>query len=118
MRSALELRPDLIGLSGLLTVATESMRATVAALHDVSGHFGRPLPVIIGGGIVGEQTCKWTGADLWADDAADGVRLATSPTVPLNALRQDLQNTVTHLQQGCPESEARAALHQLVPEYK
>ena len=50
--------------------------------------------------------------------AADGVRLATSPTVPLNALRQDLQNTVTHLQQGCPESEARAALHQLVPEYK
>ena len=85
VRSALELRPDLIGLSGLLTVATESMRATVAALHDVSGHFGRPLPVIIGGGIVGEQTCKWTGADLWADDAADGVRLIRETLTDLGA---------------------------------
>ena len=36
---------------------------------------GRDIPIIIGGGIVNEATRRWTGADLWADDAAEGVRL-------------------------------------------
>ena len=36
---------------------------------------GRDVPVIIGGGIVDEQMRRHTGADLWANDAAEGVRL-------------------------------------------
>ncbi|MFA5124043.1 B12-binding domain-containing protein [Zavarzinia sp.] len=74
-RRARELRPDIVGLSGLLTVATEGMKATVVELRKTSAELGRQLPVIIGGGIVNEQTCKWAGADLWANDAAQGVRL-------------------------------------------
>jgi methylmalonyl-CoA mutase cobalamin-binding domain/chain len=74
-RQARELRPDIVGLSGLLTVATEGMKATVTELRAASAEMGRELPVIIGGGIVNEQTCKWTGADLWANDAARGVQL-------------------------------------------
>ncbi len=74
-RKAVELRPDVVGLSGLLTVATEGMKATVAEVRAAAPDLGRPLPVIIGGGIVTEQTCKYTGADLWANDAARGVRL-------------------------------------------
>jgi methylmalonyl-CoA mutase cobalamin-binding domain/chain len=74
-RRARELRPDIVGLSGLLTVATEGMKATIIELRKTSDEMGRELPVIIGGGIVNEQTCKWTGADLWANDAARGVQL-------------------------------------------
>jgi len=74
-RKTLELRPDIVGLSGLLTVATEGMKATVQAVRAGEAETGRRVPVIIGGGIVDEQTAGWTGADLWADDASRGVQL-------------------------------------------
>lgn len=74
-RRARELSPDVVGLSGLLTVATEGMRATIVELRKTSAELGRELPVIIGGGIVNEQTGAWTGADLWANDVAHGVQL-------------------------------------------
>jgi dimethylamine corrinoid protein len=75
VRRAVELQPDIIGLSGLLTVATEGMKETVTAVHGGEKVIGRRVPVIIGGGIVDEQTASWTGADLWANDASRGVRL-------------------------------------------
>ena len=75
VRQALALEPDVIGLSGLLTVAAESMRATVAELRRAAPDLGYPCPIIIGGGQINEQARKWTGADLWANDAAAGVRL-------------------------------------------
>ncbi len=74
VRKALELKPDILGLSGLLTVATDGMKATITAVRDAGGELGS-LPIIIGGGIVDEQTCSWTGADLCANDASRGVRL-------------------------------------------
>jgi methanogenic corrinoid protein MtbC1 len=74
VRKAVELQPDILGLSGLLTVATEGMKATVAAIRAGGGTLGS-LPIIIGGGIVDEQTCSYAGADLWANDASSGVRL-------------------------------------------
>jgi len=74
-RKAVEVKPDIVGLSGLLTVATDGMRATIQAIRDAEKQIGRRLPVIIGGGIVDEQTCTWTGADLWASDASRGVKL-------------------------------------------
>jgi methylmalonyl-CoA mutase cobalamin-binding domain/chain len=69
------LRPDIVGLSGLLSVATAGMKSTVDVLREVSRELGRDVPVIIGGGIADEQLCRYTGADLWANDAAEGVRL-------------------------------------------
>ena len=74
-RKAVELRPDIVGLSGLLTVASDGMKATIQAVRDGEKQIGRRMPVIIGGGIVDEQTCNWTGADLWASDASRGVKL-------------------------------------------
>ena len=74
VRKAVELQPDILGLSGLLTVATEGMKATIGAVRDAGDQIGG-LPIIIGGGIVDEQTCSWTGADLWANDASRGVKL-------------------------------------------
>ena len=72
---AREVGPDIVGLSGLLTAAFPSMKATVEALRPVADELGRPLPVIIGGGPVNEQIREWTGADLWAPDAPRGVDL-------------------------------------------
>ncbi len=74
-RQVRRLRPDIVGLSGLLSVATAGMNDTVDVLRDVSRDLGRDVPVIIGGGIVDEQMRRHTGADLWANDAAEGVRL-------------------------------------------
>jgi methanogenic corrinoid protein MtbC1 len=74
-RRAVELRPDIVGLSGLLTAAAEGMKETVAELRRAAPELDRPLPIIIGGGMVNEQIRDWTGADLWAKDAAIGSRL-------------------------------------------
>jgi methanogenic corrinoid protein MtbC1 len=73
VRKVAELKPDILGLSGLLTVATDGMKATIDAVR--AGRELAGLPIIIGGGIVDEQTCSWTGADLWASDASRGVKL-------------------------------------------
>ena len=73
VRKVAELKPDILGLSGLLTVATDGMKATIDAVRAAGVLAG--LPIIIGGGIVDEQTCSWTGADLWASDASRGVKL-------------------------------------------
>ena len=74
-RQAVALAPDIVGLSGLLSAAVDGMKATVAELRRVAPDLGRPVPVIIGGGQINEQAREWTGADLWTNDAARGVRL-------------------------------------------
>ena len=74
-RRALELQPDVVGLSGLLTAAHASMKEPVAALRRVAPQLGHPSVIIIGGGAVDAQVCDWAGADLWAPDAVGGVEL-------------------------------------------
>ena len=74
-RRVVELAPDVVGLSGLLTAAHASMRETVAELRQVAPRVS-PFPtIIIGGGAVDEQVGKWSGADAWAPDAVRGVEL-------------------------------------------
>lgn len=73
--SALEWRPDAVGLSCLLTSSYETMRETVRLLRahpDLAAH---PIPVIIGGGVVNEMVREYVGADYWCNDALAGVRL-------------------------------------------
>ncbi len=74
-RKAAELKPDVVGLSGLLTAAHASMKETVAELRRSAPQLGRAPLIIIGGGAVDEQVRAWSGADLWADDAVRGVAL-------------------------------------------
>jgi 5-methyltetrahydrofolate--homocysteine methyltransferase len=63
-----------VGLSGLLTVAFESMRATVAAIDEAGLHDG--LKIMIGGAPVNEEVRAFAGADGWAKDAVGAVDLA------------------------------------------
>jgi 5-methyltetrahydrofolate--homocysteine methyltransferase len=75
VRQVLELEPDVVGLSGLLTAAHASMKETVAELRRVAPQLGHPPLIVIGGGAVDEQVGKWSGADAWAPDAVSGVEL-------------------------------------------
>jgi methanogenic corrinoid protein MtbC1 len=64
----------ILGMSGLLTLAFDSMKATIAAL-SASGMRGE-IKVMIGGGPVDANVCKVVGADDWGADAQKAVRLA------------------------------------------
>ena len=52
----------IVALSGVLTLAIDSMKATVDALKEA----GLDCKVIIGGAPVSEAACKAAGADEWA----------------------------------------------------
>lgn len=75
LAQALALRPDIIGLSGLLTLSYDSMRDTVALLRQSTDATLQATPIIIGGNQLNEQVCQFVGADHWVNDAMAGVRL-------------------------------------------
>jgi 5-methyltetrahydrofolate--homocysteine methyltransferase len=66
-------QPDIIGMSGLLTLAFESMKQVVALLKDKGAR--DKVKVIIGGGQMDEQACKYVGADAFVTDAVAGVNI-------------------------------------------
>jgi len=75
LAQALALNPEIIGLSGLLTLSYDSMRETVDLLRQsINGHL-LSTPIIIGGNQLNEQVCQYVGADYWVTDAMNGVRL-------------------------------------------
>ncbi len=63
-----------LGMSGLLTLAFDSMKATIEALK-VAGLRDK-VKVMIGGGPVDGNVCRAVGADDWGADAQHAVRLA------------------------------------------
>ena len=71
----IEVRPDVVGLSGLITASFDAMKATVAALRAQAQERRHSFPIIIGGGMLDEQVCRYVGADYWVNNAMDGVRL-------------------------------------------
>jgi methanogenic corrinoid protein MtbC1 len=68
-------RPDVICMSGLITAAFRSMKATVELLRADESALGYAPPVVLGGGTVDDQVCRYAGADSWSTDAAEGVRI-------------------------------------------
>ncbi|MBN2402743.1 MAG: cobalamin-dependent protein [Spirochaetes bacterium] len=64
-----EIEPDIIGLSGLIVIAYDSMRETIKLLRDENCK----QPIIIGGSPLNEAVSKYTGADYWVTDAITGV---------------------------------------------
>ena len=68
-------QPDIVGLSGIITFAYESMRKTTELIHGYNKVSGRNIPVIIGGSTLTEQVCRFSGADFWTTDAMEGVKI-------------------------------------------
>ena len=67
--------PDIIGLSGLVTVAYESMRETTRLVREHNISVECAIPIIIGGSTLSEEICRFVGADFWVTDAMEGVRV-------------------------------------------
>ncbi|MFO7151874.1 MAG: cobalamin-dependent protein [Bacillota bacterium] len=68
-----EHKPDIVGMSCLITAGVTSMKKTVDKLKEAG--LRDSVKIIIGGGRVDETVKEFTGADAWSDDAAKGVRL-------------------------------------------
>ena len=67
-------KPDIIGLSGFLTLAYDPMKAVVDGLREKGVR--DKVKVIIGGGQVDEHVRAYVGADAWAKDAVSGANYA------------------------------------------
>jgi len=72
---AVQLKPDMIGLSGLLISSFEAMKETIMLLRTAGDKNVALTPIIVGGGQLNEQMGKYVGADYWVTDAMEGVRL-------------------------------------------
>lgn len=68
-----EHEPQVIGLSGFLTLAFDSMKETVVAIEEAGLREGRKI--MIGGGQVDEAIKEHTGADAFGMNAMDAVNL-------------------------------------------
>jgi methanogenic corrinoid protein MtbC1 len=69
-----DFKPQVVGLSGFLTLAFDAMKDTVAAIESAGLRDG--VKVMVGGGQVSEEISKYAGADAYGKDAMAGVFLA------------------------------------------
>ena len=69
-----EYKPDLVGLSALLTTTMEMMPITMEALNEAG--IREQVKVIVGGAPVTQKYATSIGADLYAPDAASAARVS------------------------------------------
>lgn len=70
LRKAKEINPNLIGLSGLMTMSISKMIETVNLLKNENIQ----SRIIVGGGILSKESCEMIGADDFAKDGWEGVK--------------------------------------------
>ena len=63
-----------VGLSGFLTLAYDSMKETVNAIKEAG--LRDQIKVMIGGGQIDDQIMDYTGADAYGQDAMEAVKIA------------------------------------------
>jgi methanogenic corrinoid protein MtbC1 len=71
-------RPDVLGLSCLLTTGFACLRETIGLVRERTAGWERRLPVVIGGTALDQQTADHVGADGWCTDAAEGIAVVVS----------------------------------------
>lgn len=71
-----DFQPSVVGLSGFLTLAFDSMRETVDKIKDAG--LRDNIKIMIGGGQIDEEIRKYAGADAYGADAMAAVKLAQS----------------------------------------
>ena len=69
-----ETKAEIVGLSGFLTLAFDSMKETIEAIKAAG--LRDKVKIMIGGGQIDEEVRKYTGADAYRPDAVSGVLLA------------------------------------------
>ena len=69
-----EVQPEIVGMSGLLTTAFESMKNTVEVIEAAGLRDG--IKIMVGGGTVDEKVKEYSGADAYGADAVAAVSLS------------------------------------------
>jgi len=69
-----DFHPQVIGLSGFLTLAFDAMKETIETMRAAGLRDG--VKIMIGGGQITEQIKEYAGADAYGRDAMAGVSLA------------------------------------------
>ena len=69
-----DFEPQVVGLSGFLTLAFDTMKGTVEAIQAAG--LRDKVKIVIGGGQISEEIKEYTGADAYGKDAMAGVSLA------------------------------------------
>jgi len=69
-----ETQPQIVGLSGFLTLAFDSMKDTIEAIKQAG--LRDKVKIMIGGGQIDEEVRRYTGADAYRPDAIAAVALA------------------------------------------
>jgi methanogenic corrinoid protein MtbC1 len=69
-----DFEPQVVGLSGFLTLAFDAMKGTVDAIKAAG--LRDEVKIMIGGGQINEEIKKYAGADAYGKDAMAGVSLA------------------------------------------
>jgi methanogenic corrinoid protein MtbC1 len=69
-----DFQPQVVGLSGFLTLSFDAMKETVEAIETAGLRNG--IKIMIGGGQVSEEVRKYAGADAYGRDAMAGVSLS------------------------------------------
>ncbi|NTW71515.1 MAG: cobalamin-binding protein [Eubacteriaceae bacterium] len=69
-----EVKPNIVGMSGVLTLALEAMKDTVDGLKEAG--LRDSVKIIIGGNPVTKEACEHIGADAFTTNAAEGVKIA------------------------------------------
>ncbi|MCR4431046.1 MAG: cobalamin-dependent protein [Tepidanaerobacteraceae bacterium] len=73
LKGTIEHKPDIVGLSGVLTSTIEAMKEIVDAF--VAAGIRRDVKIILGGNHLTKESCDYIGADCFTNDASLGVKL-------------------------------------------
>lgn len=68
-----EVRPDIVAMSGLVTLALEAMKHTIDGLKEAD--LRSTVKIIIGGNPVTQKICEHIGADAFTINAIEGVKI-------------------------------------------
>jgi methanogenic corrinoid protein MtbC1 len=73
-----EVKPEIVGLSGFLTLGFDQMRITIEAIKEAG--LRDSIKIMIGGAIMDDNAAQYIGADAYGPDATAAVKLAKSWT--------------------------------------
>jgi methanogenic corrinoid protein MtbC1 len=73
LEEAQKQKPDMIGISCVLTTSLEYLKQAIRLLSDKLPTSGPPI--VVGGTCINEQIAGHIGATLWANDATGGLRI-------------------------------------------
>ena len=75
LSQAIIVKPDIIGISALLTGVFANLQSTIAVLRADTQLKADRIPIIIGGAQINQKVCEDVQADYWTTDAIEGVNI-------------------------------------------